>query len=53
MIPYLNSNIINECIKKTLEKVDQALLDWKGIKGSDKPKLIKLLKDLNLSYKKI
>jgi hypothetical protein len=28
-------------------------LDWKGIKSSDKTQLLQILKDINLSYKKI
>ena len=53
MIQYVDSEILSECVEKTLEKIDYALLDWKGIKSSDKPKLLRLLKDINLSYKKI
>lgn len=52
-IEHLTADIINQCIQKTLEKVDYAMLDWKGIKGSDKPNLLKMLKDVNLAYKKI
>jgi D-aminoacyl-tRNA deacylase len=53
MIQYVDSEILRECIEKTFEKVDYALLDWKGIKSADKPKLIQSLEEINLSYKKI
>ena len=53
MIEHLTLDVLNESIEKTLEKVDYALLDWKGIKGSHKPNLLQLLKEANLSYKKI
>lgn len=52
-IEHLTIDIVNECLQKTLEKINYALLDWKGIKGSDKPNLLKILKDINLPYKKI
>lgn len=53
MVHYVDSEILSECVEKTLEKVDYALLDWKGIKSSDKPKLLRALEKINLSYKKI
>ncbi|MCW3997489.1 MAG: hypothetical protein NWF10_02850 [Candidatus Bathyarchaeota archaeon] len=53
MIQHLDSEILFECVKKTLENIDCAILDWKGIKSSDKTQLIQTLKDINLSYKKI
>jgi D-aminoacyl-tRNA deacylase len=53
MIQHLDSDILLQCIEKTLEKIDYAILDWKGIKSSDKTQLLQILKDINLSYKKI
>jgi len=53
LIQYLDSNILRQCVEKTVETVESALLDWKGIKSSDKPQLLKILKDINLPYKKI
>ena len=53
LIQYLDSEILNQCREKTLEKIDSSILDWKGIKSSDKPQLLKALKDINLPYKKI
>jgi D-tyrosyl-tRNA(Tyr) deacylase len=53
MIQYLDSNVLRECVEKTLENIDCAILDWKGIKSFDKTHLLQILKDINLSYKKI
>jgi len=36
-----------------LEKVDYAVLDWKGIKSADKPQLINALEEIGLRYEKI
>ena len=53
LIHYVDSKILNQCVEKTVEKVECAILDWKGIKSSDKPQLLGILKDINLPYKKI
>jgi len=52
-IPYIGVEILRQCIEKTLETVDYAVLDWKGIKGEHKPKLVEMLKKVNISFKKI
>jgi D-aminoacyl-tRNA deacylase len=53
VIQHLDSDILFECVQKTLENVDCAILDWKGIKSSEKTHLLQILRDINLSYKKI
>jgi D-aminoacyl-tRNA deacylase len=58
MIPkYALSNLDNEillqCVKRTLEKIDHAILDWKGIKSQYKTKILNMLEALELPYKKI
>jgi hypothetical protein len=40
-------------VEKTVEKVDCAVLDWKGIKSADKPQLLAALQEIGLAYKKI
>jgi D-aminoacyl-tRNA deacylase len=35
-ISYIDSEVVMQCVKKTLEKVEFAVLDWKGIKGEHK-----------------
>jgi D-tyrosyl-tRNA(Tyr) deacylase len=52
-IPHIDSEIIKQCMEKTLEKVPYALLDWKGIKSEDKPGLLAALEAAGLPYKKI
>ncbi|MEM3783516.1 MAG: D-aminoacyl-tRNA deacylase [Candidatus Bathyarchaeia archaeon] len=49
----VNEEILRQCIEKTLEKVELAVLDWKGIKGEDKPKLIEMLEKINLETQKV
>jgi len=52
-VPLVDTAILQQCVDKTLEKVEYALLDWKGIKSADKPKLLKALDETGLPYKKI
>ncbi|MGQ9506560.1 MAG: D-aminoacyl-tRNA deacylase [Candidatus Bathycorpusculaceae bacterium] len=52
-IPYTNAEILKQCAEKTLEKVEYAILDWKGIKGEHKPKLIEILQKIGLPTRKV
>jgi len=52
-LPYVDSEIIKQCIAKTLERVESVLLDWKGIKGEDKPLLLQSLNEINIPFSKV
>ncbi len=52
-VPFVDAEMLRQCVEKTLEKVDYAVLDWKGIKSADKPQLLKALKQGELPYKKL
>jgi len=52
-IPYLDLEIISQCIKRTFETVNCAVIDWKGIKSADKVTLLKLIEDVGLKVEKI
>jgi len=52
-ISHVDANILRQCVDKTLEKAEYAVLDWKGIKGEDKPRLVGMLKKIDLSFKKV
>ena len=53
MLSNINTEILQQCIEKTQEKVNQAVLDWKGITSQDKPKVLQALTETNLPYCKI
>ena len=58
MIPKYATNLVDaemlsQCVEKTSEKVRLAVLDWKGIKGEDKPKLLLALETIGLPFKKV
>ena len=52
-VSMIDSEILAQCIEKTLEKVSLAILDWKGIRSQDKPKLLSTLQDVGLPFKKV
>jgi D-aminoacyl-tRNA deacylase len=52
-VPWIDAEMLRQCVERTLEKVDCAVLDWKGIKGADKPQLLEALTAIELPYKKI
>lgn len=52
-ISWINVEILQQCFERTLEKTELAILDWKGIKGEDKPRLVDMLKELGIQWKKV
>ncbi|MEM2780913.1 MAG: D-aminoacyl-tRNA deacylase [Candidatus Bathyarchaeia archaeon] len=52
-IPEIDEEILSQCVQKTLEKVELALLDWKGIKGEDKQHVVEMLENLGLKIQKV
>lgn len=52
-VHLVDSDMLNQCIKKSFEKVSLAILDWKGIRSEDKPNLISVLETVGLPFKKV
>jgi len=52
-IPMVDTEIITQCIERTMENVELAILDWKGIKGADKNKLVATLEKIRVSIEKV
>ena len=50
---YVDSEILSQCVEKTAEKVDCAILDWKGLRSENKASLISSLQEIRLPYVKI
>jgi D-aminoacyl-tRNA deacylase len=49
----LDAEMIRQMVERTYEKVELAILDWKGMSGEDKSHLIPLLDEAGLPWKKI
>lgn len=52
-VPSIDVEILGQCVDKTLEKVEYAVLDWKGIKSEHKSKLTGMLKEIDIPFKKV
>ena len=52
-IPSVELEIVRQCLRRTLEKVEAVILDWKGIKGEDKPKVSGMLGELGIPFEKV
>ncbi|HVP26100.1 MAG TPA: D-aminoacyl-tRNA deacylase [Candidatus Bathyarchaeia archaeon] len=52
-VPNINVGILRQCVERTLEKVESAVLDWKGIKGDSKQPLITMLEEISLRFEKV
>ena len=52
-IAKIDEVILRQCVERTLEKVEFAILDWKGIKGEDKPNIVNLLDSIKLEFQKV
>jgi len=48
----VDSEMIKQCIERTLEKVESAVFDWKGMKGADRERLAAALRKLNVPVEK-
>jgi len=52
-VPDLDVEILKQCLEKTLEQVEFAMLDWKGIKSKHKQRLVETLNELDVSFQKV
>jgi len=52
-VSLLDAEILQQCVGRTLEKVESAVLDWKGIKGDDKPRVLEMLNETGLRIQKV
>jgi D-aminoacyl-tRNA deacylase len=48
-----DAGLLRQCIEKTLEPVDHAVLDWKGIRSDHKSQLLSGLEAAGLAYVKV
>ena len=52
-LPEVDAEIIKQCIERTVGTVDSAVLDWKGIKGEHKPKIVAALEKLGIPSERV
>lgn len=52
-VGLVDEEVLGQCVERTLEKVSLAVLDWKGIKSEDKPRLLSALDSAKLPFQKV
>lgn len=52
-VQLVDLEVLKHCVERTVEKVEKIILDWKGIKGSDKAKLMEILDEVGLPIEKV
>jgi len=53
VISQVDAEIIRQCVERTVESVGSAFLDWKGIKGVDKNKIVTALGEIGVPMEKV
>jgi len=49
---HLDSTMIKQCVQRTLEKVESAVFDWKGMKGANRERIANALTALGVPVEK-
>jgi D-aminoacyl-tRNA deacylase len=52
-ISNIDVDMLRQCVAKTMEPVTKAVLDWKGVKGAEKPGLLSSLAEVGLKVEKV
>lgn len=52
-ISRIDSKIVRHCVERTVEEVEAIILDWKGIKGEGRGKLISALNEIGLPIERV
>jgi D-aminoacyl-tRNA deacylase len=52
-VKNVDVSLLQQCITRTYEKVSSIVLDWKGIKSEDKPKLLAAIQQIELPIQKV
>ncbi len=53
VIPRVDEDMLKQCVERTLGKVEVAVLDWKGIEGNHRQRIISSLKRLGLFVERV
>jgi D-aminoacyl-tRNA deacylase len=51
-VPFLDEQMLGQCVERTKEKVEMAILDWKGMKSEERSKVTNILEKIGLEVRK-
>jgi D-aminoacyl-tRNA deacylase len=52
-VSQIDEAMLKKCVEKTFENVNSIVLDWKGIRGEDKQKLMEVLAKIDIQAEKV
>jgi len=52
-IPRVDSEMVRQCVERTVENVELVILDWKGIRGVDKAELMAILEEIGVRVERV
>jgi D-aminoacyl-tRNA deacylase len=52
-IPFVDLQILRQCVEKTSESVQNVVLDWKGVKSEDRSRLMSDLQEIGLPIQRV
>jgi D-aminoacyl-tRNA deacylase len=50
--PHVDAEMILQCVERTQERVEAAVFDWKGMRGTDRERIAETLKGLRIAVEK-
>ncbi len=53
VIGQVDAQTIRQCVERTFERVEKVVLDWKGIRGADKVRLVEALNEVEVQTQKV
>jgi D-tyrosyl-tRNA(Tyr) deacylase len=48
----IDEEMISQCIERSADKVEMAILDWKGMKGDERKTVVRILEKKGLDIRK-
>ena len=51
-VPLVDTELIRQCVERTVEKVESAIFDWKSMRAIDRDRIISTLKELNVQVER-
>ncbi len=52
-VSRVDTRMVRQCVERTVESVESVILDWKGIKGADKERLMAILNEVGIPIEKV
>jgi len=51
-IPHADAEMVKQCVQRIVEKVELAVFEWKSMRSGDRERIIRVLKELNVTVER-